>query len=175
MHWRGLSIVYVTISNTYLFNSRMIKRAPMQPLHILVVHGPNLNLLGTREPHLYGTQTLDDITQLLNHDAERLGVTLSSVQSNHEGVLIDAIQGAFTTTNGLLINPGGLTHTSVSLHDVLVAYPHPIIEVHLSNLFKREAFRHQSYVSLAATGVICGLQGDGYRLALQGLVTLLHQ
>jgi 3-dehydroquinate dehydratase II len=142
---------------------------------VLVVHGPNLNLLGLREPQVYGTQTLDDITKTLAEDAERLGVTLTTVQSNHEGVLIDAIQRAFTTTDGLIINPGGLTHTSISLHDVLAAYPHPIIEVHLSNLFQREVFRHQSYVSLVATGVVCGLRGEGYRLALQGLLALLQQ
>lgn len=140
---------------------------------IVVLHGPNLNLLGTREPHIYGTQTLDDINHMLAEEGKRIGLQVSAQQSNHEGVLIDAIQQAQEISDGLIINPGGLTHTSVSLQDALAAYPHPIIEVHLSNLFRREDFRKHSYVSPVATAVICGFRGEGYRLALHGLAELL--
>lgn len=136
---------------------------------ILLVHGPNLNLLGDREPHLYGTQTLADINNGLIELAKQAGFELRCVQSNHEGALIDAVQDARKTTVGLIINPGGYTHTSVALRDALAAYDHPIIEVHLSNVHQRESFRHHSYISGVATGVICGLGADGYRLALDTL------
>lgn len=136
---------------------------------ILVVNGPNLNLLGEREPHLYGVETLADINRALTEQAERAGFQLDCVQSNHEGALIDAVQQARKTTVGLIINPGGYGHTSVALRDALAAYEHPIIEVHLSNIHQRESFRHHSYLSAVATGVICGLGSDGYRLALDVL------
>jgi 3-dehydroquinate dehydratase-2 len=136
---------------------------------ILVLNGPNLNLLGEREPHLYGMETLDDINRALAEQAHQAGFRLECLQSNHEGALIDAVQQARKTTVGLIINPGGYGHTSVALRDALAAYSHPIIEVHLSNIHQREPFRHHSYLSAVATGVICGLGSDGYRLALDAL------
>lgn len=137
---------------------------------VLVLHGPNLNLLGTREPEIYGTQTLEDINQAMAEKAKGLGLSLTFFQSNHEGELIDEIQKALQTTEGLIINPGGLTHTSVALRDAMAAYPHPKIEVHLSNIYQREAFRHHSYISPVVTGVICGLGAQGYLLALDTFV-----
>ena len=136
---------------------------------IQLIHGPNLNLLGDREPHLYGTHTLKDINENLINLAEQAGFQLNCMQSNHEGKLIEAVHQARKTTVGLIINPGGYTHTSVALRDALAAYDQPIIEVHLSNIHQRETFRHHSYISGVATGVICGLGADGYRLALESL------
>ena len=146
-------------------------------MSILVLHGPNLNLLGTREPHLYGHDTLPQIDAELVRIATDAGATLQSLQSNHEGVLIDRIQAArLDGTHFIIINAGGLTHTSVSLRDALAAVALPFIEVHVSNVHRREAFRHHSYLSEIATGVIVGLGANGYRLALshvlaQGLST----
>ncbi len=136
---------------------------------ILILHGPNLNLLGEREPAIYGTTTLADINAQLTQLATELGVTIDCRQSNHEGELIDWVQAARTTTTGLIINPGGYTHTSVALADALATYPHPITEVHLSNIAAREEFRKQSLVSPQATGIISGLGAQGYLLALRGL------
>lgn len=136
----------------------------------IVLHGPNLNLLGEREPHIYGTTTLSELNQQLSTQAKVAGFELECFQSNHEGALIDAIQGARHSTMGLIINPGGFTHTSVALRDALAAYSHPIIEVHLSNIHQREEFRHHSYISAIATGVICGLGIKGYCLALEALM-----
>ena len=136
-------------------------------MSILVLHGPNLNLLGTREPHLYGHDTLPQIDAELVRIATDAGATLQSLQSNHEGVLIDRIQAArLDGTHFIIINAGGLTHTSVSLRDALAAVALPFIEVHVSNVHRREAFRHHSYLSEIATGVIVGLGANGYRLAL---------
>jgi 3-dehydroquinate dehydratase-2 len=136
-------------------------------MQILVLHGPNLNLLGTREPGVYGTQTLEQIDADLARLATVAGVTLSSFQSNHEGALIDRVQAARTDgSDFIIINPAALTHTSVGLRDALAAVELPFIEVHLSNIHQREAFRHHSYFSELAVGVICGLGADGYRLAL---------
>jgi 3-dehydroquinate dehydratase-2 len=140
---------------------------------VWVVNGPNLNLLGQRETLVYGTQSLSDINKMLLEEGERLAIDVTCFQSNHEGALIEKIHEAASATQGLIINPGGYTHTSVALRDALAAYHHPIIEVHLSNLFAREPFRHHSYVSPVATAVICGLQGEGYRLALLALAKLL--
>jgi 3-dehydroquinate dehydratase-2 len=140
---------------------------------ILVLNGPNLNLLGQREPHIYGSDTLEAINARLAAQAKAAGKTVAFFQSNHEGALIDAIHEARTETNGLIINPGGYSHTSVALRDALSAYPHPIIEVHLSNIHQREGFRHHSYVSAVATGVICGLGAIGYKLALDALLDKL--
>jgi 3-dehydroquinate dehydratase-2 len=137
---------------------------------IWVINGPNLNLLGEREPHLYGTRTLADINLELSGSAEKHGFTLECYQSNHEGELIDHVQAARNTTGGLIINPGGYAHTSVALRDAVAAYSHPVIEVHLSNIYKREEFRHHSYLSAVVSGVICGLGADGYRLALAKLM-----
>lgn len=136
---------------------------------ILVVHGPNLNLLGRREPAIYGTTTLSDIDAELATAAKSLGVELDCFQSNHEGELIDRIQQAMGEASGILINPGGLTHTSVALRDALVASDLPVVEVHLSNVYARESFRQTSYVSPIALGVISGLGADGYRYGLEAL------
>jgi 3-dehydroquinate dehydratase II len=136
-------------------------------MSILVLHGPNLNLLGTREPQVYGSTTLDEINADLIRIAADAGAKLSCLQSNHEGVLIDRIHAARTDgTEFILINPGGLTHTSVALRDALAGVALPFIEIHISNVHKREAFRHHSYLSEIAHGVIVGLGPDGYRLAL---------
>jgi 3-dehydroquinate dehydratase-2 len=137
-------------------------------MQLLVLHGPNLNLLGTREPEVYGATTLPQIDADLTQMAADAGARLSSLQSNHEGVLIDRIHAARTDgTDYIVINPGGLTHTSVALRDALAAVALPFIEVHLSNVHRREPFRHHSYLSDIATGVIVGLGAAGYRLALQ--------
>lgn len=141
-------------------------------MRILVVHGPNLNLLGKREPAIYGTQTLSEIDAELAVSAKELGVEIDCFQSNHEGALIDRIQEAMGTAGGILINPGGFTHSSVALRDALVATDLPVVEVHLSNVYAREAFRQVSYVSPIATGVISGLGAAGYRFGLEALAKL---
>jgi 3-dehydroquinate dehydratase-2 len=146
-----------------------------EPLRILVVQGPNLNLLGTREPQLYGSTTLDEIHAELASAAKPWGAELEFFQSNHEGALIDRIQEALSWADGILINPAGLTHSSVSLRDALVATGLPVIEVHLSNVFAREEFRHRSLVSPIAVGVISGLGPAGYRLALEALLQRLSE
>lgn len=136
-------------------------------MQILVLHGPNLNLLGNREPGIYGTQTLEQINADLVDLAAVAGARLNTFQSNHEGALIDRVQAARTDgSDFIIINPAALTHTSVGLRDALAAVNLPFIEVHLSNIHQREAFRHHSYFSELAVGVICGLGADGYRLAL---------
>jgi 3-dehydroquinate dehydratase-2 len=136
-------------------------------MSILVLHGPNLNLLGTREPAVYGATTLAEIDAELRKIAEDAGASLSSFQSNHEGALIDRVQAAREDgTTAIIINPGGYTHTSVALRDALAAVALPFIEVHLSNIHRREPFRRHSYFSDLAEGVICGLGAAGYRLAL---------
>jgi len=141
---------------------------------LLVLHGPNLNLLGTREPEVYGSTTLAQIDADLTQIAAEAGVALSSLQSNHEGVLIDRIHAArLDGTRFIVINPGGLTHTSVALRDALAGVALPFIEVHLSNVHRREPFRHHSYLSDIATGVIVGLGADGYRLAVRHALTRL--
>ena len=145
----------------------------MNPIRVLVVHGPNLNLLGTREPDVYGTVSLDDINAELAATAKEEGAEIEFFQSNHEGVLIDRIQEAPSWADGILINPGGLTHSSVSLRDALSATGLPIVEVHLSNIFAREEFRRHSYVSSIAVGVISGFGPDSYRLGLDALLSSL--
>lgn len=138
---------------------------------ILVLHGPNLNLLGTREPEIYGGETLQDVDNGLNSLAQELSVELDTFQSNHEGELIDRIHAAREQgVCGILINPGGLTHTSVALRDALAAVTIPAVEVHLSNVHARESFRHHSYISPVAVGQICGFGVASYHLALRGLV-----
>lgn len=135
---------------------------------ILVLHGPNLNLLGAREPEIYGRTTLADIHLAMEAQARSAGVQIVSFQSNHEGDLIDRVQAAASEgVRFIIINPAGYTHTSVGLRDALAAVAIPFIEVHLSNIHAREAFRHKSYFSDLAVGVICGLGAHGYHLALQ--------
>lgn len=137
-------------------------------MHILVLHGPNLNLLGTREPEVYGAQTLAQIDAELGAIAADAGASLSSFQSNHEGALVDRVQAARSDgTRFIVINPAAYTHTSVALRDALAAVALPFIEVHLSNIHRREPFRQHSYFSDLAVGVICGLGAGGYRLALR--------
>jgi 3-dehydroquinate dehydratase-2 len=137
-------------------------------MNVLVLHGPNLNLLGTREPAVYGSATLPDIERDLTQIAAEAGSRLESLQSNHEGVLIDRVQAARADgTDFIIINPAGLTHSSVALRDALAAVAIPFIEVHLSNIHRREPFRHHSYFSDLAEGVICGLGAQGYALALR--------
>lgn len=136
--------------------------------HILVLHGPNLNLLGTREPEIYGRQTLDDINQRLQQLASQAGAACSVFQSNHEGELVDRIQAARQqSVDFIIINAAAYTHTSVALRDALSAVSIPFVEVHLSNVYKREPFRHASYLSDVAQGVVAGLGAFGYEAALQ--------
>jgi 3-dehydroquinate dehydratase-2 len=144
----------------------------MRPL-IFVLNGPNLNLLGERQPEVYGRETLGDLEMACREEADACGVAIEFRQTNHEGVLVDWIQEARHGAQGLVLNAGAYTHTSVALLDALSALAIPVIEVHLSNIFRREAFRHHSYVSPAATGVVAGLGPDGYRLALQALARRL--
>ncbi len=144
-----------------------------KPIYIL--NGPNLNLLGEREPEVYGTDTLDDIRRALEAQAEGLGLTLVFRQTNAEGQLIDWVQEARDEGSGIIINPAGLTHSSVALLDALLAVDIPIIEVHLSNIHRRERFRRFSYVSRAAAGVICGLGARGYGLALEALADMVEK
>ena len=142
-------------------------------MSILLLNGPNLNLLGSREPHLYGVTTLPQIEAELVQLAANAGAMLRTLQSNHEGVLIDRIHAARTDgTEFIIINPGGLTHTSVALRDALAGAARPFIELHISNVHQREAFRHHSFLSAIAGGVICGLGVNGYRLALQHALSL---
>ena len=137
-------------------------------MNVLVLHGPNLNLLGTREPAVYGSTTLPDIDRELQQIATEAGATLQSLQSNHEGVLIDRVHAARTDgTDFIVINPGAFTHTSIALRDALAGVAIPFVEVHLSNVHRREPFRHHSYFSDLAEGVIVGLGAQGYSLALK--------
>ena len=139
---------------------------------VLVLNGPNLNMLGTRQPEIYGRETLAEIEALCRETARGLGAEMTFRQSNHEGVLIDWIHEARETQDAIVINPAGLTHTSLSLMDALIACELPVIELHLSNPHRREAFRHDSYVSKVAAGVICGLGSHGYTLAIEAAVGL---
>jgi len=140
---------------------------------LLLVNGPNLNLLGTREPEVYGTDTLDDVVERAMAVADELGFELRAVQSNHEGVLIDAIHEAKSDCAGIVINPGAFTHTSVALRDALTGVSLPFAEVHISNVHAREPFRHHSYLSDVASCVIVGAGVQGYEFAIRRLATLL--
>jgi 3-dehydroquinate dehydratase-2 len=141
------------------------------PLSFLVLHGPNLNLLGTREPDIYGSETLAEVDAKLLRFGEEIGVRIETFQSNHEGALIDRIQQAKSVGfSALVINPGGYTHTSVALRDAIAAVGLPTVEVHLSNIHARESFRHHSYIAPVAVGQLCGLGTIGYELAIRGLL-----
>jgi len=148
---------------------KRVAGAPRRRLkNILVLHGPNLNLLGAREPRIYGKETIQSINERLTRMARSEGATLQVFQSNHEGALIERVQGAKQQRiSWIIVNPGGLTHTSVALRDAFAAVKIPFIEVHLSNIYSREPFRRHSYFSDLAVGTICGLGGRGYDLALQ--------
>jgi 3-dehydroquinate dehydratase II len=155
--WRWLSVVIFDVLES-----------------ILVLNGPNLNLLGKREPGVYGVVTLESILDSLKADAQALQVQISAVQSNHEGVLIDAIHGAIDQHQGILINPGAYTHTSVAIRDAIAGVAIPTVEVHLSNIHRREEFRHHSYIAPVAIGQISGFGAESYRLGLRALVQHLR-
>ena len=138
-----------------------------------VINGPNLNLLGMREPDVYGATTLADINQKLEHLAAELGVSLAFVQSNSEGALVDAVQQAANSCNGIIINPAAYTHTSIAIRDAIAAVALPTIEVHLSNVYSRETFRHKSLIAPVVVGQIAGFGAKGYELALRGLAGIL--
>jgi 3-dehydroquinate dehydratase-2 len=140
---------------------------------ILVINGPNLNLLGVREPATYGRETLADIEEACLEAAAALRLEVEFRQSNHEGQLVDWIQEARESADGIVINAAGYTHTSVAIRDALVASELPVVEVHLSNIYKREPFRHHSFISAIASGVIAGFGGHGYELALEAMARLL--
>jgi 3-dehydroquinate dehydratase II len=144
-------------------------------ISILVLHGPNLNLLGQREPEIYGSASLSDVNQMLVREAAGLQVQIANFQSNHEGGLIDQIHAAIGQHQGIVINPGGYTHTSVAIRDAIVGAQIPTVEVHLSNIHRREAFREHSYIAPIAVGQISGFGMDSYRLGLYALVQHLRK
>jgi 3-dehydroquinate dehydratase II len=143
------------------------------PKLVTVLNGPNLNLLGQRQPEIYGKETLGDVAAAISELAEDLGLAVRFLQSNHEGQLVDWIQEARGKSAGIIINAGALTHTSIAILDALHAYDGPVLEVHISNIHKREAFRHHSYISQRADGVIVGCGTEGYSLALRRIASLL--
>ncbi len=142
---------------------------------VAVLNGPNMNLLGLRQPHLYGSATLDDVEQLCAETAERLGLAIDFRQTNGEGELVSWVQECRGRAAGIVINPAGYTTTSIALMDALLAAELPVIEVHVTNIHRREEFRHRSYVSRAALGVVCGLGIRGYALALTAMAEILEQ
>ena len=143
------------------------------PKRVLVLNGPNLNMLGVREPGTYGSQTLADIEKMCKAEGKKLGLTVTCKQSNIEGELVTWIQQALGTQEALIINPGAYSHTSIAIQDAIRAVALPVAEVHLSNIHAREQFRHHSYVSAVAVGVICGFGAAGYRMALSALAEKL--
>jgi 3-dehydroquinate dehydratase-2 len=142
---------------------------------ILIINGPNLNMLGTRQPEIYGSTTLADVEAMCRRRAESRGLTISFRQSNSETEIVEWIQGAITSVAGIIINPAAFTHTSVAILDALNMVKAPIIELHISNPHKREAFRHHSFVTFAATALICGLGVNGYPIAVEAMADLLAQ
>ena len=148
-------------------------KGSIMPKRILVLNGPNLNMLGVREPETYGSQTLADIEAMCVSEGKRLKLSVECKQSNREGELCEWIQAAYGKKDGIVINPAGYSHTSVAIRDAISAVAIPTVEVHLSNIHAREEFRHFSYVSAVAVGVICGLGAAGYRLALEALAERL--
>ena len=153
----------------------MAKSPKRESADLLVLNGPNLNLLGRREPEIYGRDSLDDIAKAVQARAKDFGLSVDFRQSNHEGELVTWVQAARDTVRGIIINPGGYSHTSVALLDALTFAELPVIEVHLSNIFRRESFRHHSYVSTVAQGVICGLGPQGYLLAVEAMAGILKK
>ena len=149
----------------------VVKKSPL----ILVLNGPNLNMLGVREPEIYGHATLGDIEALCRKTGAEAGLDVECRQSNHEGELVTWVQQSRATHQGIIINAGAYTHTSIALLDALKMVDLPIVEVHLSNIFAREEFRHHSYISPIATGLVCGFGLDGYAHALRGMVPLLNR
>lgn len=142
---------------------------------IAVIHGPNLNLLGTREPEVYGIKKFEEINEEIENKADDIGIQVNIFQSNHEGEIIDYIQEGCREWDGIVINPAALTHYSVALRDVLISSQLPIIEVHLSNIYKREEFRHKSMIAPIAVGQISGLGYEGYLFALEGIMTTIQK
>jgi 3-dehydroquinate dehydratase II len=146
-----------------------LRKSAGETMKILILHGPNLNLLGTREPEVYGSMTLDDINNKLFELGKELGVQVTCLQSNHEGALIDALHDARTWAIGVVLNPGAYTHTSIALRDAITAMQIPVIEVHISNVYAREDFRHVSMISAVCKGKIAGLGWKSYALAVRAL------
>ncbi len=144
-------------------------------MDLLLVNGPNLNLVGKREPSIYGSQTLEDIQEELLSLSNELDAKLQFFQSNSEGEMIDCIQNSVGSIDGILINAGAYTHTSIALRDALLGVSIPFVEIHLSNIFSREEFRHKSFLSDKALGVVCGFGANSYELALQGMVSYLKR
>ncbi len=143
-------------------------------MKIFLLHGPNLNLLGMREPEIYGAMTLNDINAKITALGKELGADITCLQSNHEGALIDALQDARTWADGVVFNPGGYTHTSIALRDAISAIVIPVIEVHLSNVYAREEFRHTSFISAVCKGKVSGFGWRSYELGLRGLIDIIN-
>ena len=143
-------------------------------LNVLIIHGPNLSMLGKREPDIYGTTTLDEINSTLEELGNRLGIAVETFQSNHEGAIVDKIQQDAVIQNGLIINPAAFTHTSIAIRDSLLLLDIPVIEIHLSNFYKREPFRHKSLISDVVTAQITGLGVTGYSMALKALAEMIQ-
>jgi 3-dehydroquinate dehydratase-2 len=141
---------------------------------ILLVHGPNLNMLGKREPAIYGAETLDDVNRQMTDAGKQRGIAITPFQSNHEGAIIDKIQACFGTFQGIIINPGAYTHTSIGIRDAILSISLPVVEIHLSNIYKREPFRHKSMIADVAVGQISGFGVYGYLLALDALTHHLN-
>ena len=141
---------------------------------LLILNGPNLNLLGQRQPEIYGHMTLADVRELCDKKAKKLGIDIEFEQTNHEGRMVDLIQAAKTTHDGIILNAGAYTHTSIALFDALTSVEMPAIELHLSNVFSRESFRHHSYISNVAIGVICGFGAHGYPVAIDAMLAHLQ-
>ncbi len=139
-------------------------------MKVLILHGPNLNLTGTREPEIYGSMTLDEINSRLVEQGRKLGIEVTCQQSNHEGALIDALHEACTWADGVVFNPGGYSHTSIALRDAVAAIGIPVIEVHMSNIYAREEFRHQSIISAVCKGLIAGFGWKSYLLGLKAII-----
>ncbi|MFZ5568906.1 MAG: type II 3-dehydroquinate dehydratase [Thermodesulfobacteriota bacterium] len=151
-----------------------MKQADSEAFRVLVIHGPNLNMLGKREPEIYGTVTLEDINTGLIRQGKKLGLLVDAYQSNHEGAIVDRLQSAAGRCHGVIINPAAYTHTSIAIRDALLLLKVPVVEIHLSNIYKREPFRHKSMIADIATGQITGMGVLGYELALTAIAQMIH-